>query len=90
MFMTGGVDYSKITNLECSNYSKVPINTLNINIDLDAEDKPILRINVAPQQLSYAEFIKSGYMKFRGEPSEIQNSVIEAKDVTVTPHNIEV
>lgn len=84
--ITGGTDYSKIINLECSNYSKVPIRTFNVNINLDVKQTPVLRINVGPENISYSEFVKEGYLKFRDENSKIQNSVIEAKDVTVTPH----
>jgi len=84
--ITGGTDYSKIINPECSSYSKVPIRTFNVNINLDVKQTPVLRINVGPENISYSEFVKEGYLKFRDENSKIQNSVIEAKDVTVTPH----
>jgi len=50
----------------------------------------MLKINVGPEHISYTEFIKEGYSKFRNEPSEIKNVTIEAKDVIVTPHNNEV
>ncbi|CAI6343662.1 unnamed protein product [Macrosiphum euphorbiae] len=83
---SGGTDYSKINNPECSNYSKVPIRTFNVNINLDVKQTPVLRINVGPENISYSEFVKEGYLKFRDENSKIPNSVIEAKDVTVTPH----
>jgi len=46
----------------------------------------VLRINVGPENISYTKFVKEGYLKFRDENSEIQSSIIEAKDVTVTPH----
>lgn len=84
--ITGGTDYSKIINPECSNYLKIPIRTFNVNINLDVKQTPVLRINVGPENISYTEFVKEGYLKFRDENSEIQNSIIEAKDVIVTPH----
>ncbi|XP_026805197.1 acylglycerol kinase, mitochondrial-like [Rhopalosiphum maidis] len=83
---SGGTDYSKIINPECSNYSKVPIKTFNVNINLDVNQTPVLKINVGPENISYSEFVKEGYLKLRNENSKIQNSIIEAKDVTVTPH----
>lgn len=86
--LIGGTDYSKIINPECSNYSKVPINSLNVNINLDIEPTPILRINVGPEHISYSEFIKEGYSNLINEPSEIPNSIIEAKDVVITPLNV--
>lgn len=86
----GYVDYSKIINPECSNNSKMPIKTLNVDINLDIGQTPLLRINVGPPHISYVDFLKEGYSKFRNRPSEIQNSIIEAKDVTLTPHNEEV
>uniref|UniRef100_A0A2H8TEM6 Acylglycerol kinase, mitochondrial n=1 Tax=Melanaphis sacchari TaxID=742174 RepID=A0A2H8TEM6_9HEMI len=82
-----GTDYSKIINPECSNYSKVPIKTFNVDINLDIKEAPVLRINVGPENISYSEFVKEGYLKFRDENSKIQNSTIEAKDVIVTPHS---
>lgn len=88
--ITGGVDYSKIINPECSNYSKMSIKTLNVNINLDIEQRPVLKIEVSPEHISYSDFVKEGYSKLKNEPSEIQNSTIEAKDVVVTPNNDEV
>jgi len=88
--ITGGKDYSKIINPECSNYSKMSIKTLNVNINLDTEQTPILKIDVSPEHISYTEFLKEGYSKLTNEPSEIQNSTIKAKDVIVTPNNDDV
>lgn len=51
---------------------------------------PVLRINVGPENISYSEFVKEGFSKLRNEPSEILNSAIEAKDITITPHSDEV
>jgi len=83
----GSIDYSKIVNPECANYLKVPIKTLNVNINLDVEQTPVLKINVGPEHMSYTTFLKEGYAKLRNEPSEIQNSTITAKDVLVAPNN---
>lgn len=88
--ITGSIDYSKIINPECSNYLKIPVRTLNVNINLDMEQAPFLRINIGPQHISYTEFVKEGYSKLMDEPSEITNSIIEAKDVIVMPLNDEV
>jgi len=88
--ITGGINYAKIDNPNCSNYSKHPIKTLNVNISLDLKEPPKLKINVGPRHISYTEFVKEGYLSLKNEPSEIQNSSIEAKDVTVTPLNNEV
>lgn len=66
------------------------INTLNVNISLDVEHAPFLKINLDPQQLSYTEFVKAGYSKFMNEPITVQNLIIKAKDVIVTPHNMDV
>lgn len=68
----------------------MPIRTLNINIELDAENTPVLKINVGPEHISYSDFVKEGYLKIRNEPSNIKNSIIEVKDVIVTPNNNEV
>lgn len=68
----------------------MPIKTLNVDINLDIDKTPVLRINIGPQHISYADFLKEGYSKFRNKSSEIKNSIIEAKDVTLMPHNIEV
>lgn len=86
----GYTDYSKIINPECSNYSKMPIKTLDVNINLDIGQTPVLRINIGPQNISYANFIKEGYSKFKNRPSEIPYSFIEAKEITITPQNEEV
>lgn len=51
---------------------------------------PVLRINVGPENISYSEFVKEGFFRLRNEPSEIPNSIIEAKDITVTPNSDEV
>lgn len=68
----------------------MPIKTLNVDINLDIGQTPLLRINVGPQNISYVDFLKEGYSKFRNRPSAIQNSIIEAKDVTLTPRYEEV
>lgn len=88
--MTGGVNYAKIINPNCSNYSKVPIKTSNVNICLDMEQLPILKINISPEHISYSEFVKEGFLKLRNETSVLQNSTIEAKDIVLTPLNDEV
>lgn len=87
---TGGINYAKIDNPDCSSYSKLPIKTHNVNISLDVKEPPKLKINVGPKHVSYSEFVKEGYLSLKNKPSEIQNSSIEAKDVTVTPLNNEV
>lgn len=87
---TGGVNYAKIINPNCSNYSKVPIKALNVNISLDLEQTPILKVNISPEHISYPEFLKEGYSKLNDNASQIQNSTIEAKDVIITPLNDEV
>lgn len=87
---TGGINYAKIDNPECSNYSKLSIKTMNVNISLDLKEPPALKINFGPNHISYAEFVKEGYSSLRNVPSEIQNSSLTAKDVTVTPLNNEV
>lgn len=88
--LTGGIDYSKIVNPECSICTKAPIKTSNININLDTKPTPVLKINLGPENISYTEFIKEGYSKLRNEPSEIQNSIIEAKNIIITPQNEDV
>lgn len=57
---------------------------------MNAEKTPVLKINVAPEHISYFEFVKEGYLKTRDKPGSIKNSIIEAKDVIVTPNNNEV
>lgn len=88
--ITGGIDYSKIVNPECNIYTKTPIKTSNVNINLDTEQTPVLKINLGPEHISYSEFIKEGYSKLRDEPSKIQNSIIEAKSITIKPQNEDV
>lgn len=68
----------------------MPIRTLNVNIDLDAKKTPVLKISVGPEHISYSEFVKEGYLKVKDEPSNIKNSIIEAKDLILTPKNDEV
>lgn len=83
--ITGGINYAKIDNPKCKDYSKMPIKTLNVDISLDIQQTPLLKINIGPEHISYTEFVKEGYLKFTKELSEIRNSTIEVKDVTVTP-----
>lgn len=87
---TGGIDYSKIINPECGNFSKMPIKTVNVNIKLNVQQTPFLTINVGPDQISYSEFVKEGYSKMNNNPGEIHNTSIEAKDIIITPQNDEV
>lgn len=54
------------------------------------EQTPFLRVNVGPEHISYSEFVKEGYTKLMDEPSEIKNSIIDAKDLILLPHNDEV
>lgn len=63
------------------------INSLNVNINLDIEPIPVLRIKVSPEHISYSEFVKEGYSNLKHVPSEIPNSIIEAKDIIITPLN---
>lgn len=86
----GGIDYSKIINPECGIFSKVPIKTINVNIKLNVQQTPFLKVHFGPDQISYSEFVKEGYSKIKNNPSEIPNSTIEAKDIIVTPHSDDV
>lgn len=61
-----------------------------MNINLDTEQTPVIKINLGPENISYSEFVKEGYSKLRDEPSEIQNSIIEAKSIIITPQNEDV
>jgi len=88
--ITGGTNYSKVINPECNHFSKIPIRTFNVNINLDTKQTPVLRINIGPENISYSEYVKEGYLTFKNKNSEIQNSIIEAKDVTLTPHTDDV
>jgi hypothetical protein len=88
--ITGGIDYSKIINPDCNSYTNASIKTSNVNINLDTEQTPVLKINLGPENITYSEFIKEGYSKLRDEPSKIQNSIIEAKSITIRPQNEDV
>ncbi|XP_050441791.1 acylglycerol kinase, mitochondrial isoform X2 [Adelges cooleyi] len=84
-----GVDYSKVINTECNKYTKMSIKSLNVNINLDMEHSPALKISIGPEELSYVDFVKEGYLKLKGEPSQVQNSIVEAKEIILSPNSYE-